>query len=99
MHFLDFPTDTIYRTSDPRVVIVGSLKTILQKMLVTCDACGYEWPTGSQLYYVSCPRCRHSLRIREIERKQQQVPQPGQDSTQVQAARTAPERSGDRKGK
>lgn len=36
-------------------------------MKVKCDKCGYEWVTGSDHVFVSCPSCLGKVKLREIE--------------------------------
>jgi hypothetical protein len=73
--------------------------TTTQKTLlpIQCLSCSYNWLTASQLYYITCPRCRHAFKIRNFVRYRGKVLQPGQDTTRVQAARTtvSPAMAGD----
>ena len=34
---------------------------------IECKKCGYKWLTKSELYYITCPRCRRNVKIREPE--------------------------------
>lgn len=52
--------------------IISSHKEISEAKFVEikrirCERCGYEWDTESQLSYVTCPNCRSSIKIREVQ--------------------------------
>jgi hypothetical protein len=63
---------------------------IIQKEMTAMRCvCGYFWYTGSKSRYPSCPRCNSQIsrRLREVQVKvKNEVPELGQDSTQVQGA-------------
>ena len=35
----------------------------MEKKLVKCPKCGYEWKTGSTKIYVSCPNCMRKVKV------------------------------------
>jgi len=37
-----------------------------------CTKCGYEWTSGSEMVYVSCPSCGNKVKLREIKWKKKQ---------------------------
>jgi len=33
-----------------------------------CDKCNYEWKyKGKMTHYATCPNCRHSVKIKEVD--------------------------------
>ena len=71
-------------------ILTNTLSIIIteQRMItpIRCHRCTHEWNYGGKnLFVATCPHCRTQLSIRKHK-----VPQPGQDSRQVQAAGGSP---------
>jgi predicted Zn-ribbon and HTH transcriptional regulator len=49
--------------SSKRIAMTGRRNT--EGTPAKCKRCGYEWLSQSELYYVSCPRCKTLVKIRE----------------------------------
>lgn len=35
-----------------------------------CHRCSYEWDYNGQGYYATCPRCRTTIKVRDVEPKE-----------------------------
>lgn len=69
-------------------IVIVEHKTVIP---VLCHRCKHQWNYGGKNTYVAtCPHCRTQLSIRKhsVKSKDDKVPQPGQDTTQAQAAGT-----------
>ena len=42
--------------------------------MTKCDRCGYEWNSKSKMYFVTCPNCRKSVRIKEFKEVVENAP-------------------------